>query len=245
MVRQLAELTGQVLTWYEEFAFHKVYQRITQFCVVDLSAVYLDVLKDRLYTAAPNSRARRSAQTALWKIGESLTRLLAPILSFTCEEVWPYLPDSANRPHSPHLDLFPKPGDVLEGAPAEDKAQAADWTTLLQVRSDVLKALEDARNNKLIGGSLEAKVQLSAADPVHSVLARYQDQLRYLFIVSAVALDKAATNGNAPIAVQVSKADGAKCDRCWNYSTHVGEDNFYPTVCERCSAVLKEIESGE
>jgi len=245
MVRQLAELSGQVVTWYEEFAFHKVYQRITQFCVVDLSAVYFDVLKDRLYTAAPNSRARRSAQTALWKIGESLTRLLAPILSFTCEEVWPYLPATANRPQSPHLDLFPKPGDVLEGAPAEDKAQAADWTTLFQVRSDVMKALEEARNNKLIGGGLEAKLQLSAADPVHSVLVRYQDQLRYLFIVSAVTLDKAATNGNAPVTVQVSKADGAKCDRCWNYSTRVGEDKTYPTVCERCSTVLKEIENGE
>jgi isoleucyl-tRNA synthetase len=242
MVRQVAALTGEVLTWYEEFAFHKVYQRITQYCVVDLSAVYFDVLKDRLYTAAPNSRARRSAQTVLWKIGEALSRLLAPILSFTCEEVWQYLPRVPGRPESPHLALFPEPGDILEGASAEDKVQQDNWSTLLQTRNDVLKALEDARNSKLIGGSLEAKVQVLAADPVYSVLARYRDQLRYLFIVSAVSLEQAATNGNAPVAVQVSKADGAKCERCWNYSVQVGKDANYPTVCERCSAVLKEIE---
>jgi isoleucyl-tRNA synthetase len=109
------------------------------------------------------------------------------------------------------------------------------------VRDEVLKALEEARNNKLIGTGLEAQVALSAPDPVYSVLARHSDQLRYLFIVSAVNVAQAAGNGTDSVHVEVKKADGAKCERCWNYSTHVGEDKEYPTVCERCSAVLKEL----
>ena len=111
------------------------------------------------------------------------------------------------------------------------------------MRNEVLKALEEARNSKLIGGGLEAQLRLTATEPIHSVLARYRDQLRYLFIVSAVALEQAASgNGTGGVGVQVSKADGKKCERCWNYSVHVGEDNVYPGVCERCSAVLKEWE---
>jgi isoleucyl-tRNA synthetase len=113
------------------------------------------------------------------------------------------------------------------------------------VRDQVLKALETARNGKLIGKSLEAQVAISAADPVYGVLDRQRQQLRYLFIVSAVALEKTASgNGSRGVAIQVERATGRKCDRCWNYSTHVGEDPVYPTVCERCSAVLKEIETG-
>ena len=112
------------------------------------------------------------------------------------------------------------------------------------VRDEVLKALEDARNNKLIGTGLEAQVTLSAMDPVYSVLSRHASQLRYLFIVSAVNLVQAAGNGTGGVRVEVKKADGLKCERCWNYSTHVGEDEKYPTVCERCSAVLKELEAS-
>ena len=111
---------------------------------------------------------------------------------------------------------------------------------VLAVRDQVLKALEEARNNKLIGTGLEAKIILTASDPVYSVLKRYETQLRYLFIVSAVTLTQASGNGTGSVHVEVKKADGAKCERCWNYSTHVGEDKIYPTVCERCSAVLKE-----
>jgi len=107
----------------------------------------------------------------------------------------------------------------------------------------VLKALEESRNNKLIGTSLEAQVLLTAADPVYPVLKKYETQLRYLFIVSAVTLSQGSGNGTGGVHVEVKKADGAKCDRCWNYSTHVGEDKAYPTVCERCSAVLKELEA--
>ncbi len=242
MLRQTAELNDQVQRWYEEFAFHKIYQRVNQFCVVDLSAFYFDVLKDRLYTAAPNSCARRSAQTAIWVIGETLVKLLAPVMSFTCDEVWQYLPKTAERAASVHVVKFPVATEILGSAAKEDTRQKEDWTTLHAVRDEVLKALEEARNQKLIGTGLEAQVTIKAADPVYSVLARYRDQARYIFIVSALNLEQGSGNGTGGIHVQVTKAPGKKCERCWNYSTRVGEDPKYPTVCERCSAVLREIE---
>jgi isoleucyl-tRNA synthetase len=244
MLRQTVAMSADVIRWYDEFAFHKIYHRINDFCVVELSAFYFDVLKDRLYTSAPNSRARRAAQTAIWRIGEALVRLLAPITSFTCDEVWQYLPALPDRPASVHLANFPSVSDILGGsAPADDPQQRADWSALLAVRTEVLKALEDARQSKLIGGAnLEAQVTVTAAEPVFSVLSRYKDRLRFLFIVSAVTLLPGKSgNGTGGVSVQVSKADGKKCERCWNYSTHVGEDPDYPTVCERCRAVLKEI----
>jgi len=215
--------------------------------VVDLSAFYFDVLKDRLYTFAPNSVGRRSAQTAIWRILEAMTRLLAPILSFTADEVWRYLPSSPSRPLSVHLDRFPEAEELFGDAsvPESDAEQQEAFTTLVAVREPVLKALEEARNRKLIGKGLEAQVSLGAADPVYSVLARYQDQLRYLFIVSAVELEQApSANGVAGVKVEVARAAGKKCERCWNYSTHVGEDPAYPTICERCSPVLKQIAAG-
>jgi isoleucyl-tRNA synthetase len=165
-------------------------------------------------------------------------------MSFTCEEVWQYLPSVAGRLESVHLTTFPEAADLLGGAAAAsaaDPKQADDWKTIRGVRETVLKALEEARNQKLIGGNLQAQVTLTAVDPVFSVLERFKNDLRYFFIVSAVELKKGASNGDAPVAVQVSKAPGLKCERCWNFSTRVGEDKDYPTVCERCSAVLKEI----
>jgi isoleucyl-tRNA synthetase len=244
ILRQTAAMAVDVQRWYGEFAFHKVYQRVLNFCTVELSAFYFDVIKDRLYTYAPNSPGRRAAQTAIWRIGEALVRLLAPVMSFTCEEVWGYLP--GNRAQTVHAAQFPGRTEVLGSDDVVDDAkQLEDWSTLLLVRDQVLKALETARNNKLIGKSLEAEVTISATEPVYGILERQREQLRYLFIVSTATLEKAASgNGTGNVAVQVGKAAGRKCDRCWNYSTRVGEDPVYPTVCERCSAVLKEIESG-
>jgi isoleucyl-tRNA synthetase len=246
MLCQTAAMAADVVRWYDEFAFHKIYQRVNHFCVVELSAFYFDVLKDRLYIFAPNSPGRRAAQTAIWRIGEALVSLLAPIMSFTCDEVWPYLPKLGNRPESAHLAKFPAAADILgNSAAVEDPKQREDWTTLHAVRNEVLKELEGARNSKLIGGGLEAQVTVTATEPAYSVLIRYREQLRYLFIVSAVTLEAGASgNGTGGVIVQVSKAAGKKCERCWNYSTHVGEDAAYPTVCERCSAVLKEIEAS-
>ena len=247
MLRQTVALASEVRDWYDEFSFHKIYHRVNHFCVVDLSAFYFDVLKDRLYTFTPNSLGRRSAQTAMWRIAEALVRLLAPITSFTSEEVWQYLPSVSDRQESVHLTSFPLAADILcEDVPADaDEKFARDWTTLRSVRDEVLKKLEEARANNLIGGGLEAQLHLTATDPVYSVLSRYADQLRYLFIVSAVSLSHGTGNGSSGVHVEVSKADGKKCERCWNYSTHVGEDPDYPTVCERCSPRVREIESGQ
>jgi len=242
MLWQTGAFAGDVRGWYDEFAFHKIYHRVNHFCIVDLSAFYFDVLKDRLYISAPKSLGRRSAQTAIWRIGEALVRVLAPIMSFTCEEVWQHLPKNQERGESVHLAMFPDAADILGGgAAADDKQQEHDWSTLRSVRDEVLKALEEARNQKLIGTGLEAQVLITASDPVYSLLNRYAEQLRYLFIVSAVTLQQGSGNGTSSLHVEVKKADGAKCERCWNYSTHVGEDKNHPTVCERCSAVLKEM----
>ncbi len=246
MLRQTVSFANDVRSYYDEFAFHKIYHRVNHFCIVDLSAFYFDVLKDRLYVSAPKSQARRSAQTAIWRIGEALTRLLAPIMSFTSEEVWKYLPPVSNRAESVHLAHFPATADILGDKVAEkDQEGEKDWTSLRSVRDEVLKGLESARNEKLIGTGLEAQVLITAADPVYSLLKRYEAQLRYLFIVSQVSLAQGSGNGTSGLRVEVKRADGAKCERCWNYSTHVGEDKTYPTVCERCSAVLKELESGQ
>ena len=237
----------EIEQWYDEFAFHKIYHRVNNFCIVDLSAFYFDVLKDRLYTSAPRSPARRSAQSALWRIVKTLVRAVAPIMSFTAEEVWQHLPQMAEGTASVHMAKFLKPLDVNnpdDCLTAQEWASLdQDWTRLRGVRDKVLKALEATRNTKLIGTGLEAQVSITASDPVYSLLQRYDDQLRYLFIVSQVTLVRGSGNGTGGLHVEVKKADGAKCERCWNYSTHVGEDKTYPTVCERCSAVLKELES--
>jgi len=254
---QTSEVVENARKWYDSFEFHKIYQLLTNFCVVTLSAFYFDVLKDRLYISAPHSRPRRAAQTALWHVGGALVRMVAPIMSFTAEEIWNYLPRTAQQPESVHLALFAGDDERLGSSGAVRKGShdhvfgdslefETRWETLLRVREEVMKKLEEARNNRLIGGGLEAQVSVTAAEPVYSVLTRYRDQLRYLFIVSAVNLELGvSTNGTGGVTVQISKAAGKKCERCWNYSIHVGEDAKYPTVCERCSAVLKEIEAGD
>jgi isoleucyl-tRNA synthetase len=204
------------------------------------------VLKDRLYTSAPKSQARRSAQTALWRLGEALVRLLAPVTSFTSEEVWGFLPADERRPASVHVTEFPAPHDLTAGVPADFDAASleADWEVLLGVRGEALKALEEARIAKRIGGSLEAQLHLAAPEKLYPLLERHREQLRYLFIVSDSVLERLpASNGDSGLVITVNKAPGEKCERCWNYSPHVGEDKAYPTVCERCSAVLAEIEA--
>jgi len=246
ILRKTWSLAADVTRWYQEFAFHKIYHAVNHFVVVDLSAFYVDIVKDRLYTYGKKSQGRRAAQTALWRIGEALTRLLAPIMSFTCDEVWQYLPKVDSRPASVHLARFPEAKDVLgEGVPVEDPKQQEDWAKLLAVRDQVLKALEEARNKKEIGKSLEAQVKVTASDTYYPVLERYKPDLRYAFIVSQVDLERGPSrNGTGNLAVEVAKAAGKECERCWNYSTRVGEDPKYPTLCERCTPVVKDIESS-
>jgi isoleucyl-tRNA synthetase len=224
------DLVKRCLTFYAEYAYHKVYRAIYEFAITDLSAIYFDVLKDRLYTSGPSSPERRSAQTALHRLNLALTRLMAPILSFTCEEVWEHSSLPANAQPNVHMDLFPAPEDLTEGITAGQRNAAKDWEALVEIRDRVLKALDLAREDKIIGSSLEADVTLQASD----LLTQYEAELPGLFIVSAVGLSKGSE------AIVVARARGEKCDRCWKYTLDVGRDQAYPTACASCAKTLRE-----
>jgi len=245
MLERTAALVSKCREWYEAYEFHRVYHAIHDFCAVNLSAFYFDILKDRLYTAAARSKGRRSAQTAVWEIAHSLARLAAPIAVFTCEEVWRYLPKRKGEPESVHLTEFPRAADLATGM---SEQRMDEWSRLAAVREEVLQALEQARNAKQIGGALEAKVELRAKGRQYELLTRNAAVLPALFIVSQVSVSPSeAPEGNdaaEALSVKVMRAEGQKCERCWNYSTRVGEDARYPTVCERCSAALAEIEQS-
>jgi isoleucyl-tRNA synthetase len=222
---------------YEEYEFHVLYHAVHNFCSVDMSAFYLDVLKDRLYTAPKKSLARRSAQTAIYRILDALTRLIAPVLSFTADEIWADLP--GEREESVHLATFPRFETALLDAELE-----ARYEKLLAVRSDVSKALELARGDKLIGHSLDARVLIEApAGEWRELLERHRDELATLFIVSQAELTE-GLEGAVPgeeikgLRIRVEKAEGEKCERCWNYATTVGESDAHPTVCHRCREAL-------
>jgi len=212
-----------------------------------LSNIYFAAIKDRLYTAAPNSRARRSAQTAVWKIGDALVRLIAPIASFTADEVWQWLPKAADKAASVHTAYFPAPEELCPEAGSEQmKTLAADFESLLKVRDEAMKAMEIARKDKLIRRSEEASVTIYAPHELEKLLHQYKNELRYLLVVSGVEIQPAAEgNEVAGLRVEVQKAAGQKCERCWFYSTEVGKSARYPTVCERCLPVLEELERGE
>jgi isoleucyl-tRNA synthetase len=225
--------------WYEEFAFHRVYRAIYDFTTVDLSAIYFDVLKDRLYTTAPESQARRSAQTALYRIAWALVRLVAPLVSYTAEEVWQHFPKTAGAPESVHLALFPEPEELTVGLTADQRSGAANWDRLMPVRDAVLKSLEAARQEKRIGAPLEARVRLRADDGLLPLLQEYAAELPALFIVSEVALDGPADG--AELFVQVERAAGTKCERCWKYTADVGSNTAFPTVCAACADAVTEI----
>jgi len=231
------DLVRRCRGWYEEFAFHKVYRALYDFATVDLSAVYFDVLKDRLYTAAPKSHSRRSAQTVLHRLIYALVRLCAPILAFTTDEVWRHMGFEGTV----HTALFPEPEELTTGITAEQKTRAQNWDRLMQVRQDVLKSLEVARQEKFIGAPLEARVRLSANGDLFPLLEKYAADLPALFIVSEVAL---AQGTGDVMEVKVERADGAKCERCWKYKTDIGTNATFPTICGTCSEAVNEILHG-
>ena len=230
------DLVARSRAWFDEFQFHKVYHSLYAFATVDLSAVYFDVLKDRLYTAAPKSRARRAAQTALYRLLDSLVRLAAPIMSFTAEEVWGHM----DREGSVHTALFPEPGELTSGIGDGMRQRIPEWDRLMEVRSIVLKSLEPARNAKLLGAPLEARVRLRAAGDEYALIEKYQGELAALFIVSQVEL----RSGEGAFDVTVERAAGTKCERCWKYSTDIGTDARYPTICRPCAAAIDEMLNG-
>jgi isoleucyl-tRNA synthetase len=231
------DLTARCRAWYEAFEFHKVYHSIYAFATVDLSSIYFDVLKDRLYTTAAKSKARRSAQTALYRLLDAMVRLTAPLMSFTAEEVWGHM----GRPESVHMAYFPEPAELSAGIGEAARARAANWDRLMEVRDGVLKSLEEARNGKLIGAPLEARVRLTADGSLYPLLEEYARELPALFIVSQVEIARAA---DGPLAVEVERAAGRKCERCWKYTTDVGSDEGFPGICGPCAGAVAETLHG-
>jgi isoleucyl-tRNA synthetase len=239
----LAELDlaiNRALKGYRDYEFDVAYRALYHFCTVTLSAQYFDIVKDRLYTFAPRNEKRRAAQTVLYRVIDSLSRLLAPVLPFTADEIWESLSAGDSRAASVHIAEFPEPTVV------SDVGLMDRWAQVFAVRDDVMQELEQARSEKIIGSSLEASIEIEVNRTVYEDLKRYEDQLRYIFIVSEVTLKK--TEGTVAFKtgsrISVRRANGQKCERCWNYSTRVGESEKYPTVCERCVAALAEIEAG-
>jgi len=228
------DLISRCLIWYQEFAFHKVYRAVYDFATVDLSSIYFDVLKDRLYTSATKSPARRSAQTALYRLANALARLLAPILSFTTEEVWPHLGEAG----SVHAALFPEPDSLTNGITVEQKERAKNWDKLIEVREGVLKSLESARQEKFIGAPLEARVRLVANSDLYPLLDRYANELPGLFIVSQVEL---RNHAKSDLEITVERAHGTKCERCWKYTEDVGSNPRFPTICAACASAVEQI----
>ncbi|MFH1952049.1 MAG: isoleucine--tRNA ligase [Pseudomonadota bacterium] len=241
-LNRLQELNERILRAYEGFNFHLVYHNLHNFCVLDLSSFYLDIIKDRLYTSPKKSAIRRSAQSAMSEILDVLVRLMAPILSFTADEIWQHM-NGKNRPLSVHADLF-YPIKVEY----KDAELAGRWEEIISVRKEVTKVLEIARKEKTIGHSLDASVQLGVSDKLYTKLISYADQLRSLFIVSSVDLmeidlmDGGYKSETVPgLKVAVSASSDPKCERCWIHDPSVRHDDNHPTICKRCQDVLGEI----
>ncbi|MCU0244590.1 MAG: class I tRNA ligase family protein [Acidobacteria bacterium] len=236
ILHRFEEVRARVVKSYGDYEFHPILHDVLDFFTVDLSAFYLDVVKDRAYCSAKGSPGRRSAQTAMFTVLRDSLLLMAPILSFTAEEAWAYVPGFPGKDPSVHLGEFPGPTDWLASKPA---SFVADMERLLAVREKALKELEKARESKLIGNALEAKVILRAPAVEAAFLEARRDDLAALFIVSQVEV--VADAGLTEPAVEVAKAEGAKCERCWNYSTYVGRSAARPTFCARCE---KAVEAG-
>lgn len=228
---ELYQLFHKVKAAYERYDFHQVYQLIHHFCAVFLSQFYFDVLKDRLYTEPASSTLRRSSQTVLYEILLVLVKLVSPILPHTAEEVWKHIPFTEES--SIELTLFP---EVKESVIDEDLVKK--WEKLLKIRDDVLKALEVARAEKVIGNSLGAKVKIEYGSSWASLLEETKD-LDKLFIVSAVEFEKQVDDSDH-LQVTVTLAEGEKCERCWVISPTVGQCETHPTLCERCATIIEE-----
>ncbi len=217
---------------YDTYEFHEAYQAINQFCVVDMSQFYLDIIKDRLYTSKPQSLERRAAQTTMYEILSSLVRILAPMTCFTAEEIWEYMPHKKGENlESVMLEYYPKPNPKYD-----NDTLSLKWEKLIRVKDEVSKKLEIARANKDIGLSLEAKVTLFAENDEYEFLKGKEELLKEIFIVSDVELHENRRNEDSevPIGIKVERAKGEKCERCWMYSETVGESAEHPTLCERC-----------
>ncbi len=242
VLHRLWELNKRALEAYENFEFHLVYHNLHNFCAMDLSSFYLDIIKDRLYTSPEASVPRRSAQTAMNEILEVLVRLMAPVLSFTADEIWQYM-NGDDRPLSVHADLFRPVNDAYE-----DPELANRWEVIIALRKEVTKVLELSRKEGNIGHPLDASVTIGLDPRLMEKLIPYQDQLRSIFIVSSVniveidRLDSGLESENMPgLRVTAAPSSDPKCERCWVHDPTVGHDNNHPTICKRCVEALDQI----
>lgn len=215
---------------FDEYDFNKAYQAINTFCVVDMSNFYLDIIKDRLYTSKKESTKRRAAQTAMYEILSGLVRIIAPMTVYTAEEIWKYMPHkNGENTESIMLEYWPKVNKKYENIELEEK-----WNKIIAIKEEASKALEMARAEKVIGHSLNAKVTINADKENYDFLKDKEELLQEVFIVSAVEVKE-----SNELKIDVTPAEGEKCERCWMYSTTVGEDKENPTICHRCSEALK------
>ena len=240
ILTKFTKLAKKVLKAYEDYQFHRVYHLTLQFCNVDLSAVYLDIVKERLYIHGAESFERRSAQTAIYYMVRNLIKLLAPVLSFTMEDAWGHLPKKSSDKESVHLEVFPANDELFEDSEVEFR-----WDRLYDVRKEVTKALELARNSGLIGHSFDAKLILYPKGTLLEFLKSFDPWiLREFFIVSQIEIAQEGEGSYKAedikdLSITVKKADGEKCPRCWVYSTEIGKSERYPNICPRCVRVLE------
>lgn len=240
-LHRLQDLVERTRAAYHSFEFHAVYHALYNYCTLDLSAFYLDVLKDRLYTSPARSRGRRSAQTALHIILDSLARLVAPILVFIAEEVWAHMPKMRGMPDSVHLAPLPGVNDAFV-----DPGLAERWESILTLRGEVSKAMEEARGQKKIGHPLDAAVTLGLPGGFFETVKPTVDELRAVFIVSKVSiltggsLDSAYHSTKIPgLAIRIDPAPGEKCGRCWIRDPSVGTNEMHKAICSRCVEALE------
>lgn len=234
IMEKCTKIGKKILNAYSDYEYHIIFHSIYNFFTVELSSFYLDVLKDRLYCSGKDSQLRKSAQTALFRLLKATLVLMAPVLPFTTEEAWESMPDYKDKLESVHLELFPNFEETWLDPPAFQ-----DWEELVKMRDMVLKELELARENKLIGNSLEAAVVLYASPSQKQILEKFQEQLPVLFIVSCVQV--AETRSDA-LEIEITQVKWKKCTRCWNYSEYVGTDATYPEFCQRCRDVVQAME---
>ena len=230
-LKKLDELNAKVRKGYDTYDFHVVYQAIHNFCVVDMSNFYFDVLKDRLYTEQKNGQLRRAAQTTIYRILDAMTKLVSPILVYTSDEIWQYMPhDSSANPENVLFNDMPEPTGI-----ELDDNFIAMWDRIHETRDIVKKALEVEIKSKAIRSSLEAKVTLKCSGEQYEFLKSAEKELAAAFIVSSVEIVEAAVD---TLEVEVAHADGEKCERCWIFSSTVGSDSKHPTLCSRCASVI-------
>lgn len=232
---KLNELNKRVREGYDAYEFHQVYHAIHNFCVVDMSNFYLDVLKDRLYTEKSDGKLRRAAQTSIYIILDAMTRMIAPILAYTSDEIWKFMPHSSDV-DSRHVVYNDMPESVKVDI---DDSFIARWDRIHALRDTVKKSIELSVGQKLIKSSLEASIKLICTGEEYDFIKSVEDELKAAFIVSGIEVVN--SEGATELEVEVSKAEGGKCERCWSYSVTVGEDKDNPCVCARCAGILKLI----